>query len=152
MLNRASVRVQERTPPFSQNGNRPRLLHTRASYARLERSRRLMLDRSQISESFSRFIDRIRFERQVKAIMKIMTPSLTRLAARQSVRAMAAALIMQTVATISVCVRDGHVTREAAIELVRNLLSLEFGQEATPAHALHAAFARQAQQPSEPSG
>jgi hypothetical protein len=66
------------------------------------------------------------FHAEVTACMDVLNRRLPRLTDRYSVPAVAAALTMQTVAALSVCVRDGRMTREDARQLVLRIGALEF--------------------------
>jgi hypothetical protein len=69
------------------------------------------------------------FHAEVTACMEALDRRLPRLRHRHSDPAVAAALAMHTVAALSVCVRDGRMTREEARQLVLRIAALEF-QEA----------------------
>jgi hypothetical protein len=67
------------------------------------------------------------FHQEVQAIMHRITPFLVRAASPYSPPAAAAALMMQTLACLSVCVRNALLTREQAVHMMRQLVRLEFG-------------------------
>jgi hypothetical protein len=60
--------------------------------------------------------------------METLNRRLPRLTDRYSVPVVAAALSMQTVAVLSVCVRDGLMTRQQARQIVLRAGALEFGE------------------------
>jgi hypothetical protein len=68
------------------------------------------------------------FHAEVTACMDALNRRLPRLTSRYSVPAVAAALTMQTVAALSVCVRDGRMTREEARQVVLRIGALEFSE------------------------
>jgi hypothetical protein len=69
------------------------------------------------------------FHHEVTACMEALDRRLPRLRNRYSDPVVAAALSMHTVAALSVCIRDGRMTREEARNLVLKIAALEF-QEA----------------------
>jgi hypothetical protein len=69
------------------------------------------------------------FHAEVTACMEALNRRLPRLRHRYSDPAVAAALSMHTIAALSVCIRDGRMTREEARHLVLKIAALEF-QEA----------------------
>jgi hypothetical protein len=64
------------------------------------------------------------YHSEVSACMDALNPKFKRLRRRYSDPAIAA---MHTVAALSVCIRDGHMTRDEARDVIRRISELEFG-------------------------
>ena len=69
------------------------------------------------------------FHQEVTACMDALNRRLPRLRHRYSDPAVAAALAMHTITALSICVRDGKMTREQARHIVLRIAAAEF-QEA----------------------